>query len=455
MATFASLSQDVVIIILSHLDDLDSLSSSIASCRAFYNAFRCAPTSLLEAIVSREIEDDVLPEAKLAVQAAQVRARCPPDSELKSIISEMLISRESEALLKHRWTIPEAAAAINLDSVINQLVKMTLPWWLDWLRRLLQADQEKPNDSELARIKRALYRYEIYCRLLPPRTEGDGSPSPDLRAGQAAFFSHFSGYENEQLACIHEALWRLIAPGKFRLTVAPNIEAHAQPPLPAFNDIALHDIEWAASSVRYAVRLESKNTEEILSRGLEGILDIAQAETYERRYELIARDPAKPPSTSSFLCEAFLDFEVVLFKPEGFRAYTNTGVVFYKDPDRGPEAFWEWSHEGEKESPKRMRQMSTAEEERFKAMRDCGCVFWDDERIASTLLHRGPYGSVPFDTWNPIAVNRPSSFEIRVSLGVRRELFKRGFRGRCGPGNNGINGLTGMDFLRACRDGRI
>lgn len=59
----------------------------------------------------------------------------------------------------------------------------------------------------MIRIQRAFYRFEVYCNLFqnPERF--------DFREQRDIFFLKFSDWENEQLACMYDYLFRVICPG--------------------------------------------------------------------------------------------------------------------------------------------------------------------------------------------------------------------------------------------------
>lgn len=65
-----------------------------------------------------------------------------------------------------------------------------------------------PTKTEIARIERAFYPFELYCKLFP------SSHTPRrARKHHEIFFSKFSAWENEQLACVHDYLVKTVFPG--------------------------------------------------------------------------------------------------------------------------------------------------------------------------------------------------------------------------------------------------
>ncbi|EMR62597.1 hypothetical protein UCREL1_10477 [Eutypa lata UCREL1] len=229
--TLASLPQEVKITILAHSHDLDSLLSARAACRTFYAAFLTAPSSLTRAVVSREIGVAVLPEAIQTLKASALRSL--PDSDLPAVVFQLL-DEDREALLDYRWSLADGIAAVRLHATVDLLTSEFASYYLHWLQVNSKCEKEgPPSMHELARIKRALYRFETYCSLFLSLKGTWHSPKGpddfDFKAVQVMFLHRFSPWEREQLASAHESLWRLVAP--------------------AFNDLAVHDIVWGKEHV--------------------------------------------------------------------------------------------------------------------------------------------------------------------------------------------------------------
>ncbi|KAL2220436.1 hypothetical protein M432DRAFT_638579 [Thermoascus aurantiacus ATCC 26904] len=75
-----------------------------------------------------------------------------------------------------------------------------------------------PSQSELTRIERTLYRFEIYCNVFR------GPPNTFLSLRRRWFFFQFSPWENEQMACIYDHFVSVVTP--------------------AFEDVSEKDPKW-------------------------------------------------------------------------------------------------------------------------------------------------------------------------------------------------------------------
>lgn len=206
----AALPQDILRIILRHSHDLDSLLSTISSCRAFYAAFKSSTRSITRAIVCQEISVDILPEAIQTLRAATFSR--PSESEF-TLVKSQLFGDRREALLDYQWNPADGIAAIRLNSIIESFASDLASCYLSLLRKCRGLGQNgPPSMPELLRIKRALYRFEIFCRLFPPDATRITDPAPTK--SHISFLALFSPWEEDQLASIHESLWRRVAPSK-------------------------------------------------------------------------------------------------------------------------------------------------------------------------------------------------------------------------------------------------
>jgi len=204
-------------------------------------------------------------------------------------------------------------------------------------------------------MKRALYRYELFCVVFPPElsvpSHGQTRPLglfPDPRAARMRFLSRFAPWENEQLACVHARLWHALTVG--------------------FNDARPEPCRFHTD--------ERTDTGEYLSGGLHSILKAVQTDIADDRYQLLAWEG--PISISgSFLLDAFLDFnERCLFVVTDA---SQKVAPFYTDPNSISGAVWAWSHA--MVPPTMAWQYYLVNERSFGNSRYWGYVFWSDKRL--------------------------------------------------------------------------
>ncbi|KAH8597368.1 hypothetical protein B0O99DRAFT_684699 [Bisporella sp. PMI_857] len=139
-------------------------------------------------------------------------------------IPQALFSRE---ISEQPWNFVNAVSVIRLYHQVNGLATDFASQSKSTCQ--LEGKQFAVSKSELKRYERAFYRFELYCNLFG----GLKSPSLSLQEQRDAFFSKFSPSENEQLACVHDYLCRLLSPAYF-------------------NEMGEHDVMWSEMHVDYA-----------------------------------------------------------------------------------------------------------------------------------------------------------------------------------------------------------
>ncbi|CAI6084237.1 unnamed protein product [Clonostachys chloroleuca] len=123
--------------------------------------------------------------------------------------------------------------------------------------------------SEKARIMRALYMAETFFNLF--RTTSSNIPEAAQRRCMNEFLVHLAPLEVEQLACVHDFLFRKVSP--------------------VFNDVAAHDVLWREFQVEPALWLGSPELQFFLFKGLGAIKGIAAAKTYAEQQKFFSGIP--------------------------------------------------------------------------------------------------------------------------------------------------------------------
>ncbi|KAI0451877.1 hypothetical protein F5B21DRAFT_485445 [Xylaria acuta] len=96
--------------------------------------------------------------------------------------------------------------------------------------------------------------------------------------------------------------------------------------IPAFNDVAEHDVGWGAWNVDYILGLDSPWAQYVLSLGLQKLCGISNAETYGERYRVL--DATSCPSViPSFLHESFKNTNEPTCRIHGKRGRRSEGLV--------------------------------------------------------------------------------------------------------------------------------
>lgn len=414
-------------LILAELDSFSSLAAAILTCRALHSAYLLKPSEAITAsILVNQVRYDVLPEVTIAFASSHLPPHSPEASD--AFLTTYLVSR----------TVHPISATIGAYSQLEEL-----NWCVQSLAQRFSDDclaraetsgdslsnvAAAPTASELARIERALYRFEIFCNLYYRK-----SPSqPVSHDSLAAFCLCFAPWENEQLGTILDFLFRIASPGKSARNLQQmrkwnvtslGISKSGADHSVAFNDVAAHDITWGNLKIEPALFLSSISFQGLLSQGLVKIHAISTAETYDDRYAQLSSDHflARPDflnralrltarsaveSTSTLSAFSVEDREEYIRRP------------FFNDPDTGPSDAWEREH---------LDELSTAfvYQPHHHHLRELGYVMWDQARIDAMV----PF-SAPQRTQNIVGVTQEvSDTRWLASWKKRAAIFSRGGRG--------------------------
>ncbi|RDL35268.1 uncharacterized protein BP5553_07199 [Venustampulla echinocandica] len=378
--------------ILSFLPDATSLLSMILTCPSVYNAFIKVEVLITSQVVRNLVGPEVLPEAVAALTSSLL---APWEREsMQTFVDDQLLSRQEPP---RSWTLSKALALNHLHYHVEYFA---LSFGSHALAKLLAAGDvndmlaRSPTPSELHRIQRVLYRFEIYCNLFRGR-----KPAVfDIDEHRGVFFSKFAPWENEQLGCISDYL-------------AHNVS-------PAFNEIADHDVAWGSAGIEDAFDLDSRRIQHTLSLGLAYLYKIVVAETYNERYKLLYNLYPK------YLVDGFLyeglslanepadALELAEYDQDDEKEFDRRYSPFVRELDLGPIQAWRWAHQHE-------TRATFVYASPQSALREQGYVFWDLSRLEAWPAFQSPWE--PPDT--TAADNERISY--RASLAMRDKCIRR------------------------------
>jgi len=208
-------------LILSDLDGMQTLGSAILSHSSFYAAYKEQSTAIIHRIVQNQIPLDLIPYAIAVYRATQVDHHNSKD--VKSLLARHFdnIALPPSLMLRPEHLEPAVAHLISkthsaVERFSHDFVDDTLPLTQDQLG-LHRQNYNQASTSEIFRIRRALYRFQLYCNLTF-RDQSDLRRSKQQRANldsylRLNYFGYFSPWVNEQLACIHDYLERVLSVG--------------------------------------------------------------------------------------------------------------------------------------------------------------------------------------------------------------------------------------------------
>lgn len=206
-------------IVLSHLDNMQSLASAIFSHSSLYLAFREDRNRIVRDIMTRQIPDDTMKYA-LCTHAATLDGldRNDEDQILQFLADNFLTDLHAP---KEPFALP-GPADLRLAGALSRTHSIIQYFTSDLLRDMLplvhhHLGLRRPSYTvasavEELRIHRAMYRFQLYCKLFRQRFSG-----PQKRyfpfALRDRFFHTFSPWVNEQLACINDYFERVLCRG--------------------------------------------------------------------------------------------------------------------------------------------------------------------------------------------------------------------------------------------------
>jgi hypothetical protein len=194
--------------LLSAMSDIPTLRSMALSCSSYCYAFSNAETLITAQVMRNQMDVDVLPEAVAAFESSRLQPKTQQCA--RDFVRHHLHSRTAPTEL---WTLSKALSVSKLQSRVEFFARGFTAETLGDSSALGYLDHAPPHwrlsRTEVNRIHRAFYRFEVYCNLFRDPTLFNLSEQKDL------FFSRFSNWENEQLACVHDFLFRLVCPGVF------------------------------------------------------------------------------------------------------------------------------------------------------------------------------------------------------------------------------------------------
>ncbi|CEJ94637.1 hypothetical protein VHEMI10156 [[Torrubiella] hemipterigena] len=337
--------------------DLKTLLAASHSTRALYYALKSYPFPIIESLVHQAVGEAALPDCIRAMRAKTMAHGGPRSERMETMVQELF---ENDGVVRTDfWSIPRGLAAISLREIFVQLAaEIGSEYATNWTSvypMISHNPPVPPSEAELGRIVSALYRFETFCTIFA-RVLRLGQP--DLDAAYKLFFSRFAPWEIEQIVSVFESVGSLV--------------------IPAFNDVALHDIEFGFKHVYSADSAHCAHLQRVLGHGLRLAYQLWKAQTYNQRYSLL-KD----------LCadgRCFWDYPLSDFN-ESIRDEINSGITYPPLPDDDPECgakhMWQWANQPRP-------NVRIAGLLKNQNVRRIGYVFWSRSRVDSSHVTDTP-----------------------------------------------------------------
>ena len=421
-----SLSPELKCNIFTNLPDVTSVRSLALVSSSFYYTFLDAQYLILPQVLQNEISTDLLHGAVAAYKASKIPVWTKP--AVHDFLGEYFRNFVTHKVKK--WNLSEALHMSKIHRCVEFFAAKFASVALS-KNPTTRDSNATPSCTEMIRIKRILYRFELYCNLFRKpgfdrMVRGERNcliqPSPFRTHEQRnIFFNMFAPWENEQLGCIHDWL----------------IEEITIP----FNDVAEHDVDWGELTIAWLDTFGDKEIfykEGYLLQGLDFIVQLSTARTYDDRHHLLMPNQG---SAGSLLSDALTPPRMLQrggvplekYNDEEERNFVNPS--FDDDNDSGPAEAWRWAH-------------ATSTKDRFyflkehRLLRQRGYVMWDLKRLLgwnffalpaqALALQRLPSGLERLEE----QAERERQYKMQEDSWAERErIWENGGRGWWAPGD--------------------
>ena len=369
-----SLTPELKCAIFTNLPDVASAKSLALTSSSFYYTFLGAESLIITQVLQNEITTDLMHGAFAAYKASKISVWTK--QAVKNFLDEYFGD-----LAPHKaqiWTLSEALPMNKVHSCVNFFAADFASFALS--KNPIPGDSSAaPSCTETLRIKRSLYRFELYCNLFRKPSydrmvRGDRNcliqPSPfGTQEQRDIFLNMFSPWENEQLGCIHDYL----------------IEKITVP----FNDVAEHDVNFGELSIAWVDTFGNKEEHyknDYLLLGLDFVSQLSTARTYDDRHRLLTSNQGYKGSRLSDAMRpswTLQDDGVPLeeYNDEEEKHFVN--APFHHDDDSGPAEAWRWAHA--KSTKQRFYFLKE-----HRLFRQRGYVMWDLKRLLGWNLFALP-----------------------------------------------------------------
>jgi hypothetical protein len=182
---FADIPTELIQRVFSQFDDIETLRAAALCCRTFYQAFTSIEELLTANIIVRQIHPTVLPHAIIV----HVSSTLTNEHAVVRNFSEDYLSKKLAP--PTTWKIADALPLSRFHASVNRFATRLSCTALEHAPSSPKdpPQQEVPTITEVLRVQRALYCYQLFCNMF----SYSNFDQDELRP---LFFSHFSTWEN-------------------------------------------------------------------------------------------------------------------------------------------------------------------------------------------------------------------------------------------------------------------
>ena len=195
--------------ILSALPDVSTLRAALLSHSSIYHAFKVAENIITTDVLHNQIPANLLPDARIVLDSS--RLNLWSRDKVTTLLANYT-RRRGETYRK--WTLSDAVRVSKLYEHVSffskDLANEASSLWPK--NRFYDPLTDPLSSTEIFRLCRSFYRFELYCNLFRQYAYEDERYTRGEQ--KAIFFDLHSPWENEQLACVHDYLFRRMSTRK-------------------------------------------------------------------------------------------------------------------------------------------------------------------------------------------------------------------------------------------------
>lgn len=216
-SSLVSLPFDLIQAVLCFVPDVPSLRAVISTCTTLHRAFQTVERLVTERVLFNQMGSELLREAYVVLESSRLKNSWSKKAVEDFLQRQKLIITDQTILLLRPWTL---SGGIYVDRVYQHVHYFAADFASSALSEMFPRSSVnngptlalQPSASEVARMERTFFRFELYCNLFRKYTtvrEKPFTPKEQMKL----FLEQLPPWEVEQLVCVRDYLLRYIADG--------------------------------------------------------------------------------------------------------------------------------------------------------------------------------------------------------------------------------------------------
>lgn len=169
----------------------------------------------MERVLSNEMGSELMREAYMVLESSRLKNSWSKKAVEDFLRRQKLIITDATTILLRPWTL---SGGIYVDRIYQHVCYFAADFASSALSEMFPLKSSanngltQPSASEIYRMKRTFFRFELYCNLFRKYTtasEKRFTPKEQMEL----FLKQFPPWEVEQLVCVRDYLLRYIADG--------------------------------------------------------------------------------------------------------------------------------------------------------------------------------------------------------------------------------------------------